>query len=86
MNNLSFEELVNKYIRPSVNGFYYADYYDDNPQTKALLFSICHLILNRHQADYKLAQVEFAKKFIEKFIENNVSYNDCSKLVDSLKM
>lgn len=81
---MNFENLIKKYFGTPPNSFYYADYFDDNNQTKALLFGVCHLIINKSSNNFDEQILFQIEKFKKDFIANTISYDSCVKLVNAL--
>ncbi|MCW5911605.1 MAG: hypothetical protein KIT62_11045 [Cyclobacteriaceae bacterium] len=80
---MSFEQVVEKLLGHPKTSIYYAGYWGDNFQTRAILFTICVIIRNNlsptKEADDKLSAFE------ETFSSGKSTYNDCVLCLEYLK-
>lgn len=78
------EKTIEKYWGNPKTPIYFADYYGDKFEMRALLFSIVVHEINYKFAEYTEEEIEELKSFEKKGWDNNIKHKDSIKILEVL--
>ena len=81
---MEFENIVIKFFGRPKTPIYFASYYSDNFETKAMLFSICVQEININKDKYSQMQIEELTKF-EQMLRKDCEHSTVMRCIEYLR-
>lgn len=81
---MTFERVVKKFLGKPKTPIYFASYFGDNFETKALLFAICVSEININKDKYSEDELFELKVFEKKLSRTDVKYSEIIKCIKYL--
>jgi hypothetical protein len=82
---MEFEEVAVKFLGQPKTPIYFASYYSDNFQTKAILFTICVMEININKDKYSIKDLDKLKKFEKEFRSEKFEHKISMRCIEFLR-